>query len=207
MCLHSTSLPSSGAAKTLTLLASILSIAAETEQDGASGAMLLVWQSGHVASVAVLLVRQNGHDGTLVVVQAKVSPSTFAWREALIEQQQEQQAAVASLAVLPGCNRTADMQYEFVVGLHVLQTFWQACPQAVVRALRNINSGTGADCFHSYCMGACPWKSLIALQAASSAASRITLCLLMLGTASNAAADRCKAPHQVLMPWKVQLPK
>jgi len=67
----------------------------------------------------VLLVRQNVHDATLVVVQARVSPSTFALREALIEQQQEQQAAVASLAVLPGCNRTADMQYEFVVRLHV----------------------------------------------------------------------------------------
>ncbi len=105
MCLHSTPQPSSGVAKTLMQLASILSIAAETEQHG--------------ASVADLLVRQNGHDASLVMLQAKVSPSTFALREAFIQQQQEQQAAVDSLAVLPGCNRTADMQYEFVVGLHV----------------------------------------------------------------------------------------
>ncbi len=135
MCLHSTSVPSSSVAKTLTLLASTFFIAAETEQDGASSAMLLV--------------RQHGHDGTLVVVQARVSPSTFTLRDALIEQQQEQQAAVASLAVLPGCNRTADMQYEFVVGLHVLQILWQACLQAACHALRNMNSGTGADCFCS----------------------------------------------------------
>ena len=91
--------------KTWALLASTFFMAAETEQHGASSAMLLVWQ--------------NGHHVTLVVVQAKVTPSTFALREALIQQQQEQQAALASLAVLPGCNRTADMQYEFVVGLHV----------------------------------------------------------------------------------------
>ncbi len=89
----------------MTLLASTFFIAAETDQRG--------------AGAAVLLVRQNGHDATPVVVQARVSPSTFALREALIQQQQEQQAAVASLAVLPGCNRTADMQYVFVVGLHV----------------------------------------------------------------------------------------
>ncbi len=120
-------------------------IAAETEQDGASSAMLLV--------------RQNGHDGNLVVVQAKVSPTTFALREVLIEQQKEQQAAVASLAVLPGCNRTADMQYEFVVGLHVPQTLWQTCPQAVGHALCTMTSGTGADCFCS--LNAClPMKAL-----------------------------------------------
>jgi len=131
MCLHSTSVPSSSVAKTLTLLASTFFIAAETEQDGASSAMLLV--------------RQHGHDGTLVVVQARVSPSTFTLRDALIEQQQEQQAAVASLAVLPGCNRTADMQYEFVVGLHVPSAIKLSGKLAhkLCCALRNMSAGIG----------------------------------------------------------------
>ena len=136
MCLHSASQASSSVVKTLKLLAITFLIAAETYQRG--------------AGAVVLLVRQSGNDGTLVVVQARVSPSTFALREALIEQQQEQQAAVASLAVLPGCNRTADMQYEFVVGLHVPQTLWQTCPQAVGHALRKTFAGIEADCFHSH---------------------------------------------------------
>jgi hypothetical protein len=158
MCLHSASQASSSVVKTLKLLASTFLIAAETYQRG--------------AGAVVLLVRQSGNAGTLVVVQARVSPSTFTLREALIQQQQEQQAAVASLAVLPGCNRTADMHYEFVVGLP--QTPWQACPQAVSHALHNMSAGIGADCFHAHCIHACPWTPLTA------AASRTTLWLLML---------------------------
>jgi len=62
-------------------------------------------------------------------------------------------------------------------------------------------------------MCACPWKPLIA------AASRISLWLLMLegprralegleaGPPNNAAADRCKAPHQAPNHWNIQLLK
>lgn len=58
-----------------------------------------------------------------MVLQAKISASTVVLREVLIEQQQGQQAAIASLVVLPGCNRTVDMQYVFVVGLHKSPVF------------------------------------------------------------------------------------
>ena len=48
-------------------------------------------------------------------MQAKISGSTLALRAALLKRQQKQQAAIAALVVQPGCNRTVDMQYAFVV--------------------------------------------------------------------------------------------
>ena len=54
---------------------------------------------------------------SLALLQAKVTASTVALRAALIQQKNQQQAALDSLAVLPGCNRTVDMQYAFVVSL------------------------------------------------------------------------------------------
>ena len=57
------------------------------------------------------------------MMQAKISASTLALRAALINRQDKQQAAIAALAVLPGCNRTVDMQYAFVVGhCHIQHT-------------------------------------------------------------------------------------
>ncbi|KAL0034091.1 hypothetical protein WJX79_008239 [Trebouxia sp. C0005] len=49
------------------------------------------------------------------LLPGKISSSTLALREALIAQQSTQQAAVSGLSVAAGCNRTADMQYFFVV--------------------------------------------------------------------------------------------
>ena len=49
-------------------------------------------------------------------MQATISSSTVALRAALIKRQEKQQAAIAALVVQPGCNRTVNMQYAFVVG-------------------------------------------------------------------------------------------
>lgn len=49
-------------------------------------------------------------------MQAKISLSSVVLRAALIKERQKQQAAIAALTVQPGCNRTVDMQYAFVVG-------------------------------------------------------------------------------------------
>lgn len=62
----------------------------------------------------------------VAAAQAVVSASTIALREALIEQEEEQQAALDALTVPAGCNRTADMQYTFLVGF--LQLLHDALP-------------------------------------------------------------------------------
>ena len=51
-----------------------------------------------------------------VVLQATVSASTIALREALLVQEEGDQAALDALTVSASCNRTVDMQYSFVVG-------------------------------------------------------------------------------------------
>ena len=68
----------------------------------------------------------------VVVLQARVSASTVVLRNALIQQQKEQQAAVDSLAITAGCNRTVDMQYAIEVGLQtsIIATFWYRLPQS-----------------------------------------------------------------------------
>ncbi len=53
-----------------------------------------------------------------LAIQGKISSSTLALRAALVAQQSAQQSAVSGLSVAAGCNRTADMQYFFVVSLH-----------------------------------------------------------------------------------------
>lgn len=49
--------------------------------------------------------------------QAVVSASTIALREAEIEQAAAVEAAVDSLTILSGCNRSVEMEYVFVVSL------------------------------------------------------------------------------------------
>ena len=49
------------------------------------------------------------------VMQGTVSASTIALRAALIKQAQGKASALAALTQLPGCNRTVNMQFEFVV--------------------------------------------------------------------------------------------
>ena len=56
------------------------------------------------------------------MLQAKISESTIVLRAALIKRREKQQAAIAALAVPPGCNRTVDMQYAFVVGHNHIDT-------------------------------------------------------------------------------------
>lgn len=56
------------------------------------------------------------------MLQAKISVSTVVLRAALIKRREKQQAAIAALAVPPGCNRTVDMQYVFVVGHNHIYT-------------------------------------------------------------------------------------
>lgn len=94
---------------------------------------------------------QTQYGAVLVVLQAKISASTVALREALIEQQQGQQAAIASLVVLPGCNRTVDMQYVFVVGLHKSPVFRTSSNFAEVSStLCIVFTNTVAVCTTSY---------------------------------------------------------
>ena len=53
-----------------------------------------------------------------LAIQGKISSSTLALRAALIAQQSAQQSAVSGLSAAAGCNRTAEMQYFFVVRPH-----------------------------------------------------------------------------------------
>ena len=51
----------------------------------------------------------------MLKLQAVVSASTIALREIQAEQAEAQEAAINSITILSGCNRTVDMQYAFVV--------------------------------------------------------------------------------------------
>ena len=56
-----------------------------------------------------------------LAIQGRISSSTLALRAALVAQQSAQQSAVSGLSVAAGCNRTADMQYFFVVSPQALR--------------------------------------------------------------------------------------
>lgn len=51
----------------------------------------------------------------MLQLQAVVSASTIALRDIEVEQAEAQEAAIKSITILSGCNRTVDMQYVFVV--------------------------------------------------------------------------------------------
>ncbi len=53
----------------------------------------------------------------MLKLQAVVSASTIALREIEAEQAEAQEAAINSITILSGCNRTVDMQYTFVVSV------------------------------------------------------------------------------------------
>jgi len=53
----------------------------------------------------------------MLKLQAVVSASTIALRDIQVEQAEAQEAAINSITILSGCNRTVDMQYEFVVSV------------------------------------------------------------------------------------------
>lgn len=64
-----------------------------------------------------------------VLHQAVVSASTIALREAEIEQAAAVAAAVDSLTILSGCNRSVEMEYVFVVSLPCAYSFWASAAE------------------------------------------------------------------------------
>ena len=58
----------------------------------------------------------SGQGVVVLKLQAVVSASTIALRDIQIEQAEAEEAAINSITILSGCNRTVDMQYTFVVG-------------------------------------------------------------------------------------------
>lgn len=73
---------------------------------------MVMWLQAHAS-----LSDETAQTQRFALLQAKVTASTVALRAALIKQKNQQQAALDSLAVLPGCNRTADMQYAVAVSV------------------------------------------------------------------------------------------
>ncbi len=53
----------------------------------------------------------------MLKLQTVVSASTIALRDIEVEQAEAQEAAINSITILSGCNRTVDMQYAFVVSI------------------------------------------------------------------------------------------
>lgn len=112
--------------------------------------------------------------------QETISASTLALRESLIAEQTAATASLASLTVPAGCNRTAAMEYVFVVSIWCLSrgtTYVVASTET--SAVRYSVMATGSPTSCAWCFCTCP-TGLLCYQHASNCRQSMSSTVLSL---------------------------